>query len=287
MVSIKYTMGMHRITTTLSLALLTLPALAQPADTLRGPSVPRETLESIGSTDMAGNFIPVEGRPELAAFMLVCRDPENLAAARELGSQRVFDLAELLVDEIDAVKAITDAITSGNGAYAQTLLAQLRLRHDPQTRRDPLRESLEAMLGDEERARFDRIINDYWARWVSANTPEDEQDMQGQPRNHGVYQRIENRLNNQLYQQDIQYAYEHSLRRYRDAMQAMYDAIEPTPEQRAWIRDRVIQHIKDTRLRATLEQREALMLEVYGMLDEGRRVKLFAYMTRAALSRTQ
>lgn len=286
MVPIKYTMSMHRLTT-ISLALLTSPALAQPADTLRGPSVPRETLESIGSTDMSGNFIPVEGRPELAAFMVVCRDPEDLAAARELGSQRVFDLAEVLVDEIDAVKAITDAIAQGNGAYAQTLLAQLRLRHDPDTLRDPLREDLEAMLNDEERVRFDRILDDYWARWVSANMPEDEQNMQGQPRSRAIYQRIENRLNNQLYQQDIQYAYEHSLRRYRDAMQAMFDALEPTPEQRTWIRDRVIQHIKDTRLRATLEQREALMLEVYEMLDEDRRVKLFSYMTRAALSQAQ
>lgn len=280
-------MGMHRLTTTLSIAILTLPAFAQPADTLRGPSVPRETLESIGSTDMSGNFIPAEGRPELAAFMVVCRDPEDLAAARELGSQRVFDLAELLVDEIEAVKTITDAIAQGNGAYAQTLLAQLRLRHDPDTLRDPLREDLDAMLNDEERVRFDRILNDYWLRWVSANTPEDEQDMQGQPRSNALYQRIENRLNNQLYQQDIQYAYEHSLRRYRDAMQAMFDAIEPTPEQRTWIRDRVIRHIKDTRLRATLEQREALMLEVYHKLDEDRRAKLFAFMTRAALSQAQ
>jgi hypothetical protein len=68
-------------------------------------------------------------------------------------------------------------------------------------------------------------------------------------------------------------------------MQAMYDAIEPTAEQREWIRNRVIQHIKDTRLSPTLEQREALMLEIYDMLDEERQTKLFLYMTRAAMSR--
>ena len=62
-------------------------------------------------------------------------------------------------------------------------------------------------------------------------------------------------------------------------------AIEPTPEQREWIRNHVIQHIKDTRLSPTLEQREALMLEIYDMLDEPRQTKLFLYMTRAAMSR--
>ena len=260
-------------------------AHAQPADTLRGPQVERDQLDTIVITDMSGNFIPVEERPELVAFARVCDDPEDLARAREMGTSRVFDLAELLVNEIDTVRTITDAIAEGNTTYAQTLLAQLRLRHDPDMLRDPLRAELEPMLEATQRERFDRILDEYWDAWIAANTPESEQDMQGRPRTQAVHQRIENRLNNELFQRDIANAYEYSLRRYRDAMQAMYDAIQPTPEQRAWIRNRVIQHIKDTRLNPTLEQREALMLEIYDMLDEDRQTKLFLYMTRAAMTR--
>lgn len=260
-------------------------AHAQPADTLRGPQVERDQLDTIVITDMSGNFIPVEERPELVAFARVCDDPEDLARAREMGTSRVFDLAELLVDEIDTVRTITDAIAEGNTTYAQTLLAQLRLRHDPDMLRDPLRAELEPMLEATQRERFDRILDEYWDAWIAANTPESEQDMQGRPRTQAVHQRIENRLNNELFQRDIANAYEYSLRRYRDAMQAMYGAIQPTPEQRAWIRNRVIQHIKDTRLNPTLEQREALMLEIYDMLDEDRQTKLFLYMTRAAMTR--
>ena len=260
-------------------------AHAQPADTLRGPQVERDQLDTIVITDMSGNFIPVEERPELVAFARVCDDPEDLARAREMGTSRVFDLAELLVDEIDTVRTITDAIAEGNTTSAQTLLAQLRLRHDPDMLRDPLRAELEPMLEATQRERFDRILDEYWDAWIAANTPESEQDMQGRPRTQAVHQRIENRLNNELFQRDIANAYEYSLRRYRDAMQAMYDAIQPTPEQRAWIRNRVIQHIKDTRLNPTLEQREALMLEIYDMLDEDRQTKLFLYMTRAAMTR--
>jgi len=278
-------MNMPRPTAIALLLTISPLAHAQPADTLRGPRVERDQLDTIVITDMSGNFTPVEGRPELIAFARVCDDPDDLARAREMGTARVFDLAELLVDEIDTVRTITDAIAEGNTTYAQTLLAQLRLRHDPDMLRDPLRAELEPMLEAHQRDRFDRILDEYWDAWIAANTPESEQDMQGRPRTQVVHQRIENRLNNQLFQQDIARAYEYSLRRYQGAMTAIYDAIEPTPEQRAWIRNRVIQHIKDTRLNPTLEQREALMLEIYDMLDEDRQTKLFLYMTRAAMTR--
>ena len=278
---------MQRLITSIALTLLAAPALAQdtPADTLRGPDVPRETLDSIGTTSMTGRFTPVEGRPELAAFIVVCDDPEDLARARDLGTQHIFDLAELLVDEIETVRQVTDATTAGNTELARSLMAGLRLRADPDLERDPMRAELEAMLDQGQRERLDRILDDYWMRWVSANTPEKQQNMQGQPKNSATYKRIENRLSNQLFQRDITSAYEYSLRRYRDAMQAMYDAIEPTLEQRAWIRDRVIEHIKETRLKANAEQREAIMLEIYTMLDEDRKTLLFAYMTRVAIAR--
>ena len=282
-----YAVTMKRITTAITLALLTTPALAQdtPANTLRGPDVPKETRDSIGTTTMTGTFTPVEGRPELAAFIVVCDDPDDLARARELGSERIFSLTELLVDEIDTLRAITDANASGDTAYAQTLLAQLRLQYDPDMQRDPLRPALEAMLDDDQKERLERILSDYWLRWVSANTPENEQNMNGQPVDQRTYKRIENRLNNQLFQSDIARAYEYSLQRYQAAMTAIYDAIDPTPEQRAWIRNRVIEHIKETRLKATIEQREAVLMEIYQMLDEARKTKLFAYMTRVAINR--
>jgi len=276
---------MRPITTIATLLLTATLAAAQPADTLRGPAVDQDKLESIGTTDMSGNFIPVEGRPELAAFNLVCDDPDDRAHARELGLNRVFDLAEILVDEIDTVRAITDAISAGNTPLAQTLGAQLRLRHDPDMQRDPLRQPLEDMLDEGQRQRFARILDDYWHAWVSANTPETDLNMRGKPRTRAIYINIENKLNTQLYQRDIARAYEHSLRRYRESMQAIYDAIDPTDEQRAWIRDRVIRHIKDTRLKPTIEEREGVMLEIYHMLDQERQAMLFAYMTRAAIQR--
>ena len=260
------------------------PALEPDPDknnTLRGPSVPVETQNSLGSTDMNGYFTPVEGRPELAAFALLITDPEHLAAARDLDNKRLSDLTFYLVDEIDAIREITDSMTAGNQAGAQVLLAQLRQRFEPDLPRDPLSPTLESMLTLDQRTEYNRIINDYWLRWASAQS-----DTMNLKQDSEAYKKIENQLNNQLFQQDIQQAYQYSIKRYRDSLDAIYTEVQPTDEQRAQIRDIMITHIKNTRLEATIEQRQAAMLEIYNLLDDERREKLFLYITRVAISRT-
>lgn len=251
------------------------------SNTLRGPSVPIQAQHHLGSTDINGHFTPVEGRPELAAFALLTTDPDHLAAARELDSKRIFDLTIYLVDEIDTVRQITDSMTAGNQTGAQVLLAQLRQRFEPNLPRDPHSPELESMLTQDQRTEYNRIINDYWLRWASAQS-----DAMNLNPNSDDYKVIENQLNNQLFQQDIQQAYQYSLKRYRDSLDAIYTEIQPTNEQRAQIRDIMITHIKDTRLKATIEQRQSAMLEIYNLLDDERRQKLFLYITRVAISRT-
>lgn len=272
----------------LSIALLAsmgTHASAQPDserdNTLKGPSVPKETLNTLGTTDMNGYFTPVEGRPELAAFALITNDPNHLEAARDLENKRIFDLTIYLVDEIDTVREITDSITAGNQTASQILLAQLRQRFEPELPRDPHAPQLADMLTQDQLAEFNRILDDYWLRWASAQS-----DTMNLKPNSDAYKKIENQLNNQLFQQDIQQAYQNSLKRYRDSLDAIYSAIQPTDEQRAQIRELMISHIKATRLKATIEQRQAVMLEIYNLLDEDRREKLFLFITRAAISRS-
>ena len=51
-------------------------------------------------------------------------------------------------------------------------------------------------------------------------------------------------------------------------------------KQRQAIRIIIIEHIKRTRLNATPGQRRSTNLEIYRMLDDERKEKLFEYMTR-------
>ncbi len=262
------------------LAVSTAPGLAQ-SDLLKGPAIPTQTQNTIGSTDMNGYFTPVEGRPELAAFALVTNDPEKLAAARDLDHKRIFDLAAYLVDEIDTVREITDALDTGNETQAQLLLAQLRLRYDPSLSRDPLLPELEKMLDADQRAELTRILDDYWLRWAQsqANTMRMEPDS-------SAYKKTEHQLNNQLFQQDIRQAYDASLKRYRDTIDAIATAIQPTEDQQAQIRELIINHIKETKLKATNAQRQALMLDIYHLLDEDRQEQLFLLMTSIAIGQS-
>jgi len=261
-----------------ALLTLTTAAGAQP-DVLKGPSVPVETQHTLGETSMNGHFTPVEGRPELAAFALLTHNPDRLNTARDLGNKRIFELTIYLVDEIDTVKAITDAMTEGQEPRAQLLLANLRTKYDPDLARDPLADDLRALLPQDQRAEFDRIIDDYWARWTHATLAES-----GKPINNANLKRTENLLNNQLFQADIGSAYDGSLKRYKDFLDAIYTAITPTDEQHALIRAMVIEHIKATRLKSTIEQRLELMKAIYRMLDPDRREKLFLFLTRAAIA---
>ncbi len=247
--------------------------------TLKGPTVSTQTQNSIGSTDMSGRFTPVESRPELAAFMLVTNDQNNLAAARDLDYKRTLALTIFLVDEIDTVRAITDAIAQGNSTQAQILLATLRKRFEPTLPRDPFIKQLDTMLDATQRTEFHRILDEYWHNWIQAQRPETTIKP-----NSRAAKKIENTLNHKLFEQDIQLAYDISLKRYRDTIDAIATATQPTADQQAQIRTLIIDHIKATRLKATIGQREELMLEIYTLFDEPRKRKLFRLMTTLAIS---
>jgi hypothetical protein len=144
---------------------------------------------------------------------------------------------------------------------------------DPTGARDPLIESLVAVLTDDQRAELRRLVDEYWEAWIAAAGAE------GEAREDTV-----RRLTSQLFREEAREAYEVSLRRYHDAMRAIYDAVEPTPEQRAAIRATVIEHIKATRLDATPAQRREAMLRIYRLLDDERQERLFAYMARIVIA---
>ena len=243
-------------------------AHAQRDDPLRGPDVAeRDTRTLVGRT-MTGAFVRVEGRPEVAAANLLDLDDETRARVDAIVDDRAMALRMLLVDEIDTVRDITDAMTEGDRDRAAALSDRLHRAMDADTPRDPLLEPIAAVLPDDRAAELRRLVDEYWSAWIGAaarraETPDETTD----------------RLGAQLFQREVREAYDASLRRYRDALEAIYQAVEPTPEQRAAIRELVIEHIRATRLDATPAQRRDAMLRIYQLLDDERQERLFAYMT--------
>jgi hypothetical protein len=130
---------------------------------------------------------------------------------------------------------------------------------------------------------MDRLLDEYWSAWIDWES-RGEMDEAETPRERPLRrERTSRRLAFQLFQEEVRAAYELTLRRYRDVLEGIYQAVEPTGEQRRAIRDVVIEHIKATRLKATPHDRRAAMHEVYDLLDDERRAKLFDYILRVAV----
>ncbi|RNC80726.1 MAG: hypothetical protein ED559_02655 [Phycisphaera sp.] len=246
----------------------------QPDDTplLTGPAVDKAKTRSLVQGSMRGGFARVEGRPEFAAARLLDLDEETLDRIRELEEERGLSIVILLIDRIDDLRDMTDAQLAGDNARALEILSDLWNLHDEGELLQPAIDELEAVLTEQQLDEADRISSEYMHAWAS-----------GEKRQNEDLEQTKQRLAFSVFQQEVRDAYDASLLTTRQAMQGIYDAVDPTPEQRETLRTIVIDHIKTTRLKATPAQRRAAMRRMYDALDEERQGKLFDYIMRAVV----
>jgi hypothetical protein len=241
--------------------------------------VPEVEARSLVQRTMSGRFVPVEGRPEAAALQRLDLDEEQRERAREVVEQRALSIALLLVDEIDTVREITDQITTGRRDAAREGLREIWRNFEPGAPRDPLLEPLSEVLTSGQIDRLRRLLDEYWDAWIDwelRGSEERREDPEAR-------KRVARRLGFRLFEREVRRGYDASLRHYRQALEGITNAVAPTDKQREAIRSLVIDHIRQTRLEATPEQRRAVMLEIYRLLDPERRERLFEYMTRAVI----
>ncbi len=254
-------------------ALTTSPAAAQD-DVLKGPDLDSKQRPSIVHQSMSGEFQQVDGRPEIAAFAAITDDPQLNERARQIALDRTIELSLLLVDEIDLMRESTDAMRDGNQKRAREIQAQFHEQFD-QGKHNPLTTQLKELLTDAQRVEYTRVLDEYWDAWIDWSLRNRKAKITDRVRN-----QTRKRLSARLFQRELVEAYDISLKRYRDALEVIYSAVEPTDEQREAIRSIVIEHIKQTRLEATPQQRRDAMHEIYRLLDEDRKAKLYDYLLR-------
>jgi len=252
----------------------------RPADLLRGPDVPEQAQRTLVHEGMRSGFQRVEGRPEAAAVRLLDLPAERFAPIQAAFRDYDMEIAMMLVDRIDDVRVISDAVVAGDREEAQRLMLALWQHHDPKQQRSPLLNRLAPLMAPDELAEVTRLVDEYWAAWIRSEAPAAEMDEAGRAE---VAARTERRLAFLLFQEEVRQGYELTLRRYRDAMDSIYAAVEPTEEQRAALRTIILAHIKSTRLEATQAQRRGAYHEMYSVLDETRRQKLFDYLLRQVI----
>ncbi len=285
---------------------------------LSGPTV--EQVPTLLNYGLDGRLEPVEGRPELAAAELLAAqggiDSEVSERVRAVATARREAMRMLMVDELDAVRVISDLVVAGEADAARDEMRAMWQRFEPGQPHAPLLDDLAEALGPEHADGLRAMVDEYWAALLAQRMGErlerrlgeamagqmDGQandrmgnevidQMGGMPGDRvdpqlvmssddPVISAARQRLAFQLFQQEVREAYDQSLSRYRELLESINTAIETSDAQRASIREVVLEHIKDTRLEATPEQRRATMVRIYRELDEAQREQLYALLLR-------
>ncbi len=250
------------------------PGQSQPDEPLplAGPAVSDTHSRTLVEHAMTGRLEPIEGRPELAAALLLDLDSDTRESVRALGEARDVAIVSFIINHLDDLRAMTDAQTEGRNEDAQRILRSWWQSHDEGHTRLPLRPALAEILSDDQLEEVTRITAEYVDAWVTARKRQNETPDQAAER-----------MSFEIFQREVRRAYDASLRTTRQAMEGIYEAVDPTDEQRETIREIVIEHLKATRLKATPVERRATMRRIYDALDDDRQALLFDYMTRAAV----
>ncbi|MDX2132546.1 MAG: hypothetical protein SFY69_10900 [Planctomycetota bacterium] len=247
---------------------------AEPPPTLRGPDVPREVKTTLVQRDARGNLRRVEGRPEDAALALLDLEPDVRERAKSVASDRAVRLGTRMIEDIERVRVISDATQAGDRERAADLVREFWHEFEAGEPREPLLAEIAGMLTTEQAASLRRLTDEYWNAWI------DWELRNSKDTSERARERVRTRLAFQLFQDEVRQAYERIIKPYRDRIEGLYGALDPTPEQREAIRDVVIAYVKESKAKPTPEQRRAVLGKIYRLLDEERRAKFFDLVAR-------
>ncbi len=259
------------------LVLVILPAPSVPppaspppdASLLRGPTVPESAIRSLVDFDARGEFIRVEGRPEVAAVAVATLAPEHRELVRLAIADREQLLGLFLVDHVDLVKEATDAIKAGDLERVEAIYRDAYDLFDSDHDRDPLLPRFAELLTPQEYQQVARLVDEYWQAWIDwelrgDNDPPDQ-----------VREQTEQRLSFLLFREELGQAYRWSLGPFREKLETLYDVTQATPTQRAAIREAIIDYIRESRLSPTVDQQRSTADRIYSVLEEEQRRRLF------------
>lgn len=257
------------------------PEVAQPQHTgpaaepvLGGPKVPDELVRTLVRRDAKGNFLRAEGRPEEAALALLGLKPDDREKARGVIGDRAARLCDSLFDHADRLREASDLIAAGKRDEAASIARAFWDEFEPDHAPAPMLYAMGQALGPAHEAELTRIVDEYWDAWITWELRR-SRDKSEQARS-----RVRERLAFQLFQDELRQAYDRVIRPYRERVEQIFAALDPTPEQRASIRGAVVEFVRESRARPTPQQRREVLTKIYSILDQERRAKFFDLVAR-------
>ncbi len=247
---------------------------------------------------MTGRFVRVEGRPEEAAVLELRLDPGDKERARQVIEERAVEVNRFLAEQVDLLKVAADAVAAGDREAVRRASRAMFERFPGSKQRDPLFEPLLEVLPRDAAEELRTMVDEYWSAWIAAEARTErgrragdaegggdegdggEPDRMMEPGEGAVLgdaerSRVQERLVEQLFSEEIRRAYDRVIQPYRQKIERVYEVTGASPEQREAIRAALVEYIREGRLRPTEEQRRRLVERIYGVLDEEQRLKLF------------
>jgi hypothetical protein len=252
-----------------------LPAAPANDAPLAGPAVPEQKTLTLVQHDAKGSLIRVNGRPEIAAAGLLDLDADARKAVRAAETQRLVDISVLLVERFDDTCVLTDAIAANKRDDARPILKSFAMSlgvitADGLPVRMPLASAIDASLSPSQRAQVRTLVDEYFDAMLGREFRNRKQPPSDEDR-----AKAELRVAQQIFESELRAAYDQSIKPYRERLDRMMKELDPTPEQRESARGIVIEYLRASRLKPTLEQRQDVMGKLYRLLDEERRARLF------------
>lgn len=255
-------------------------ARGQDADApLKGPVV-RQTVspETLVETDFQGHIKRLEIPPEEAALGRLDLDEAARNKVQRILRERAAILDKVVVENIGLLLKFNTARQAGDRKDQALLLGEFSQKLTPLLQRGALGDELKTALTDDQKARFDSLVNGYWDAVVAERM--NAADMEGggragrKPGRAGILAR--ERL--AALGQEIKRSYERSIGQRVSDFDSLLKQLDLRPEQEGKVRSLVTDYAQRTKLNPNTDQKRDLIRRISQELDAEQQRRLLAYV---------
>ena len=249
-------------------------SLAQDEAPLAGPTVVAEAkASSLVRIGYDGSIERPEVRIEEAALELLDLDDQARAKVDQIVAERAAVLDKAVIENIELLVEFQSAKSAGDELRQAALLARFVRSLSALESRGSLRAEIESALGDEERARFDSLIDEY-NQAIVAEARELAKE-RGERFIQFKFVQVE-RL--KVLGQEIRRSYDRQIGSRTEDLERLLAAIALTHEREAEVRRIVTDFAQRTLLNPDEKDRAGLFIKIASMLSSEERERLVEFI---------
>lgn len=245
------------------------PTTQNPPAILSGPQVREGAHESLVERGFDGRIRPLTTSPEERAVALLRLDEATRARVETILDERSAILDRVLVDNLDLLLQFQSARASGSATRQLSILRAFVRKLEPLRRRGSLRDEIARVLPEDQRARFEAMIDEYEdALEAQARADARARGERFQPLAYRIRRNLE-RLG-----QDIAASYERAIGSRVAELEAFLERASLSPESEREVRRIITEFGQQTMLRPTPADKRRLVRDLWNAVRPEERIRL-------------